>query len=66
MGIKLKQHAGAPCEPTVRLGQAVKTGDEVGRPPVADGRPALGAPVHATIDGVVTGIGDGIVWIEKR
>jgi len=66
VGIKLKQHTGAPCEATVKVGQAVKTGDEVGRPPVTNGKPALGAPVHASIDGVVSGLGDGVVWIEKR
>ncbi|MCJ7543197.1 MAG: 4Fe-4S dicluster domain-containing protein [Phycisphaerae bacterium] len=66
VGIKLKQHIGAACEPTVRMGQAVRTGDAVGRPPVTNGKPALGAPVHASIDGVVSGLGDGVVWIEKR
>jgi len=66
VGIKLKQHIGAPCEPTVKAGQAVKTGEEVGRPPTTNGKPALGAPVHASIDGVVTAISDGTVWIEKR
>ncbi len=66
VGIKLKQHVGASCEPTVKAGQAVKTGDEVGRPPVTNGKVALGAPVHASIDGVVSSIGDGVVWIEKR
>jgi hypothetical protein len=30
-----------------------------------DGKPALGVPVHASIDGVVTAIADGVVWIEK-
>jgi Na+-translocating ferredoxin:NAD+ oxidoreductase RnfC subunit len=66
VGIKLKQHTGAPCEPTVKVGQAVRTGDAVGRPPTTNGKPALGAPVHASIDGVVSAIRDGVVWIEKR
>jgi Na+-translocating ferredoxin:NAD+ oxidoreductase RnfC subunit len=65
VGIALKQHVGAPCEPTVRVGEAVKAGQLVGRPPVKDGKPALGAPVHASIDGKVTAIEDGVVWIEK-
>jgi hypothetical protein len=26
----------------------------------------LGAAVHASIDGVVTGIADGVVWIERN
>lgn len=66
VGIRLKQHLGAPCEPTVAAGDRVKKGQVVGRPPVKNGKPALGAPVHASIDGVVTGIADGVVWIERR
>jgi len=66
VGIKLKQHVGAPCEPAVSVGQAVRKGQPVGRPPMADGKPALGAPVHASIDGVVTAVEDGVVWIEKK
>jgi Na+-translocating ferredoxin:NAD+ oxidoreductase RnfC subunit len=50
----------------VKVGQRVKKGDAVGRPPVKDGKPALGAPVHASIDGTVTAIADGVVWIERR
>jgi cobalamin reductase len=65
VGIRLKQHIGAPCEPVVQVGAAVRCGDAVGRPPVTDGKPALGAPVHASIDGRVTAIDDGVVWIEK-
>jgi len=65
VGIKLKQHVGAPCEPAVSVGRHVKQGEAVGRPPVADGKPALGAPVHASIEGIVTAIENGVVWIEK-
>ncbi len=64
VGIKLKQHVGAPCEATVTVGQRVSIGDLVGDVPVADGKSALGAPVHASIDGTVTAIADGVVWIE--
>jgi len=64
VGIKLKQHIGAPCEPTVQPGDRVTKGQEVGRPPVDNGKPALGAPVHASLDGRVTEIRDGVVWIE--
>jgi Na+-translocating ferredoxin:NAD+ oxidoreductase RnfC subunit len=66
VGLKLKQHVGAPCEPLVEVGQVVKKGQTVGRPPVANGKPALGAPIHASIDGTVTAIENGIVWIEKQ
>ena len=65
VGIGLKQHLGAPCEAVVRVGDRVAKGEQVGRRPVADGKPALGAPVHASLAGTVTAIGDGVVWIEK-
>lgn len=65
VGIKLKQHLGAPCEPVVKAGDRVAKGQVVGRPPVTDGKPALGAPVHASLDGTVTKVADGVVWIEK-
>ena len=47
-------------------GDRVAKGQVVGRPPVTNGKPALGAPVHASIDGTVTAIDDGVVWIEKN
>lgn len=65
VGIKLKQHIGAPCECLVGVGDRVNKGQVIGRPPMVNGKPALGAPVHASIDGVVTGLADGIVWIER-
>ncbi len=65
VGIKLKQHIGAACEAAVAVGQAVAKGQIVGRRPAANGRPALGAPVHASIGGTVTGVRDGVVWIER-
>ena len=63
-GIKLKQHIGSPCEATVSPGQAVQRGQVVGRPPESAGRVA--APVHASIDGTVTALAGGVVWIEKK
>jgi Na+-translocating ferredoxin:NAD+ oxidoreductase RnfC subunit len=66
VGIKLKQHVGAPCEPTVKPGQKVKRGEPVARPAVKDGKPALGALVHASIDGEVTAVENGIIWIEDK
>ena len=65
VGIKLKQHVGAPCEPLVAVGQSVKKGQAIARPPVVNGKPALGVPIHASIDGTVTAIENGIVWINK-
>jgi Na+-translocating ferredoxin:NAD+ oxidoreductase RnfC subunit len=66
VGIKLKQHVGAPCEPAVSVGDRVKIGQTIGRPPMSNGKPALGAPVHASIDGTVTAIENGIVWIDAE
>lgn len=66
VGIKLKQHIGAPCVPLVGPGAPVRKGQLIGRPPATDGKPALGAPVHASIDGVVRAVEDGVVWIERQ
>jgi Na+-translocating ferredoxin:NAD+ oxidoreductase RnfC subunit len=66
VGIALSQHIGAPCEPVVSVGQAVKKGEVVGRRPETDGKPALGAPVHASIDGVVVAVDSETVWVERR
>lgn len=66
VGIKLKQHIGAPCEPAVKVGDRVRKGQELARPPLTNGTPALGAPVHASIDGTVAKIAQGVVWIESE
>ena len=58
--IPLKQHVGAPCEPIVAEGQAVKKGDMIGKIPER----ALGAPVHASIDGVVEKIDGGKIIVR--
>jgi Na+-translocating ferredoxin:NAD+ oxidoreductase RnfC subunit len=65
VGIALKQHVGAPCEAVVKAGQKVAVGDVVGRPGMQNGKPALGAPVHASIAGTVLAVADGVVWIQK-
>ena len=54
--IPLKMHIGAPAEPVVQVGAAVKAGDIIGR--IKEG--ALGAMVHASIAGHVTEIGTNI------
>ncbi len=66
VGIPLKQHLGVACEPTVGQGDRVVAGQQIGRRPVIDGKPALGAPVHASIDGTVSEIADGVIWIDKQ
>lgn len=65
VGVKLKQHIGAPCEPVVVKGDRVSKGQVVGRRPVQNGKPALGAPVHASIDGTVIAVDNGVIWIER-
>jgi Na+-translocating ferredoxin:NAD+ oxidoreductase RnfC subunit len=48
----------------VAVGAVVRVGDVVGQVPVKDSKPALGAPVHASIDGTVAAIDAATVWIE--
>lgn len=54
--LPLKQHVGAPAEPTVGAGDTVQIGDVVAQP--AEGK--LGAVIHASIAGRVTGVGDAV------
>jgi Na+-translocating ferredoxin:NAD+ oxidoreductase RnfC subunit len=58
--LPLRQHAGAPAGAVVRPGERVRAGDLVAAP--APG--ALGARIHASIDGVVRDVGGGAVVIE--
>lgn len=46
--LPLQQHIGAPCEPLVKKGDRVKTGQII-----ADTKAYVSAPIHATITGVV-------------
>lgn len=64
--LPLKQHIGAPLVPLVKVGQQVRRGEPVAVRPVVDGRPALGADLHASIDGVVAAVTEKAVRIEKR
>jgi Na+-translocating ferredoxin:NAD+ oxidoreductase RnfC subunit len=58
--IPLKQHAGRPATPVVRVGDRVRAGDLL-----ADVAPdELGAPVHASIDGRVTAVAE-VVRLER-
>ena len=58
--IKLKQHTGAPAKPVVRAGDKVGRGDVV----AAVEPPALGASIHASIDGTVKAITDSHIELE--
>ena len=55
--LPVKQHVGAPGEARVKVGDRVVEGDVVAEPP----SDALGVPVHASISGRVTEVGDSIV-----
>jgi Na+-translocating ferredoxin:NAD+ oxidoreductase RnfC subunit len=54
--IPLRQHIGAPARATVAQGDEIRRGDLLGEMP----HDALGARVHASIDGVVQSIGDAV------
>jgi Na+-translocating ferredoxin:NAD+ oxidoreductase RnfC subunit len=58
--LPLRQHAGSPAGAVVRPGERVRAGDVVAAP--APG--ALGARIHASIDGTVGDVENGAVVIE--
>lgn len=60
--IKLGQHIGAPATPMVKVGDKVCVGQLVGDIPEG----ALGATVHASINGVVESIDDGQISIRAE
>ena len=57
VSIPMQQHLGKPALPVVSVGDRVKKGELIGEIP--DG--ALGARIHASIDGTVEAVGDNIV-----
>jgi Na+-translocating ferredoxin:NAD+ oxidoreductase RnfC subunit len=60
--IPLKMHIGAPAIPVVKDGRKVGKGDLIAEIP--DG--ALGARVHASIDGTVSSVTDNAIGIERQ
>jgi len=50
--LPMQQHIGAPCTPTVAVGDMVKIGQVIG-----DSDAFVSAPIHATVSGKVTAIG---------
>lgn len=60
VSIPLRQHIGAPAVCTVAAGARVKCGDLIGEIP----EKAMGARVHASIDGVVESVADGMITIK--
>lgn len=59
--IPLRQHIGAPARPLVRVGQSVRAGDPIGEVPEG----AIGAMVHASIDGQVRFVSEREVIISR-
>lgn len=51
--IPMQQHIGAPCEPVVKVGDTVAVGQLIG-----DSDKYISAPIHASVSGKVTAIGD--------
>jgi hypothetical protein len=60
--ILLKQHAGAPAIPSVKQGQKVKIGAPIALPAAG----ALGARIHASASGIVSGVDNEAITIEAR
>ena len=61
VSIPLCQHTGVPAEPVVKTGDMVRTGDLIGEIPSG----ALGARVHASIDGRVEEVSDNCIIIGR-
>ncbi len=51
--LPMQQHIGAPCSPTVKVGDIVSVGQVIG-----DSEAFVSAPIHATVSGKVTAVGD--------
>jgi Na+-translocating ferredoxin:NAD+ oxidoreductase RnfC subunit len=61
--IPVKQHIGAACVPAVAVGDKVRRGQVIASRPVNDGKAALGADIHASIDGTVKHVSDNAVVV---
>lgn len=51
--LPMQQHIGAPCTPTVKIGDTVAVGQVIG-----DSDKPVSAPIHASVSGTVTAIGN--------
>lgn len=58
--LMLRQNIGAPCVPSVKVGDTVTVGDKIAAPPEG----ALGTCLHASISGTVTAVTDNFVSIK--
>jgi Na+-translocating ferredoxin:NAD+ oxidoreductase RnfC subunit len=62
VSIPTKQHVGTPAEPITTINQRVREGDLIALCPENQ----LGANIHASITGVISGIGDGYINIDEE
>ena len=53
--IAMAMHVGAPCKPIVAVGDQVKVGQKIGE--IA----GLGAPIHASVSGVVKAVNEELL-----
>jgi len=51
--LPMQQHIGVPCTPIVKVGDTVSVGQKIG-----DSDKFISAPIHASISGTVTAVGD--------
>lgn len=54
--LPMQQHIGAPCTPTVKVGDTVKVGQVIG-----DSDKFISAPIHASVSGKITAISDTVL-----
>ncbi|MGN0526159.1 MAG: electron transport complex subunit RsxC [Acutalibacteraceae bacterium] len=54
--LPMQQHIGAPCTPTVKVGDTVKVGQLIG-----DTDKFISAPIHASVSGKVTSVAETIL-----
>ncbi len=54
--LSMQQHIGAPCTPTVKVGDYVFAGQVIG-----DSESFISAPIHASVSGTVTAIQDTVL-----
>ena len=54
--LPMQQHIGAPCIPTVKVGDTVKVGQIIG-----DTDKFISAPIHSSVSGTVTAVSDTVL-----
>ncbi len=60
VALPLSQHIGAPCTPTVKVGETVKRGQRI-----ATSQAFLHADIHASVSGKVKRIENGMIYLEN-